>query len=313
MISLAHRIVLTEDCNRACPHCFNADQREGKHMDTEKLFNFWISNQEWLKNAELKIMGGEPTIHPEFLSVASFGILLFNQITLFTNGTNMKVITNPDILAAHWGDKFKFIINAFTFNLDDNWQQWGKYYKRASFHFVLGEKKTIEKAKLLAQCIAPVQAHFILSGDTQINIFDDKYLGEYRVRYIQSLIEIIEKLREHGHTYSFDHQFPICFWTQDMIDDLQEADIDPIHNRQGCCDKILGLLDTNFDLWYCNQTGIKIGNVFVNGKPRTMDEIHRMIRHMPNEKVQQVTLDKCMNCPAQITCKTACWFKHARS
>jgi hypothetical protein len=283
-------------------------------MDTEKLFEFWMANMPfgWLKQAELKIMGGEPTVHPEFLNVASFGIQLFNRVTLFTNGSNLKVITHPDIMAAHWGDKFKFIINAFTFKLDDNWQQWGKYYKQASFHFVLGEKQAIDKAKLLAQCIAPVQAHFILSGDTQINIFDDRYLGEYRVRYIESLIQIIQALRAYGHTYSFDHVFPQCFWTQEMIGALAEADIEPVHlEERRCCDKILGLLDTNFDLWYCNQTRLKVGNVFVNGKPRTMDEIQRMLRDMPMQKQQQVILDKCLNCPAQITCKTACWFKHA--
>ena len=310
MISLAHRIVLTEACNRNCPHCFNADQRDGKHMDIEKLFNFWMVNQDWLRQSELKIMGGEPTVHPGFLSVIDLALKMFRCITVFTNGSNLSLITHPDMLAGHWGDKIQFVINAFTFDVNI-WKQSGKYYKKVAFHFVLGEKETIEKAAFMAKIIAPVQAHFMLSGDTQINILDDRYLFEYRVRYVESLIKIISTLRRYGHTYSFDHVFPQCFWTQEMIETLHSHDIDPVHlMRQSCCDTVLGLLDTNFDLWYCNQTRLKIGNVYDGDKPRPMDEIHQMLQKMPDEKCEVLT-GKCVNCPARITCKSACWFKHA--
>lgn len=317
MIQLAHRIVLTEACNKACPHCFNADQRNAKHMNTEKLFAFWMENMPygWLKNSELKIMGGEPTLHPEFLSVADLAIQLFGHISLFTNGTNLQYVTHPDILAAHWGDKFQFIINGYTFDFD-LWRAWGKYYKKMQLHFVVPDfsasrKEMVTKIKFLAKVIAPVQTHFILSGDTQVNIFDTVKLLDYRWNYIEAMKAIIPLLREYGHTYSFDHTFPQCFWTQEMITELAEADIEPVHlMRQSCCDTILGLMDTNFDIWYCNQTRLKVGNAFVNGKPRQIEEILRMLRDMPCKKCAEL-IGKCRECPAQITCKSACWYKHA--
>jgi hypothetical protein len=310
MIQLAHRIVLTEDCNRACPHCFNADQRNGKHMDTDKLFDFWTVNRLALKGAELKIMGGEPTIHPDFLNVASTGIFLFDKISVFTNGTNLNYITHPDIMAAHWGDKFQFIINGFTLPYD-NWEAWGRYYKKAQFHFVLGEKIAIDRIRYLAKTVPPIQSHFILSGNTQINIFDDKYRDEYRTRYVESLCEIIPKLRDYGHTFGYDHTFPQCFWTQEMLDKLHLKYITPPYlGRSRCCDTIIGLLDTNFDLWYCNQTHIKIGNMFVNGKPRKMEEITRMLRDMPGKKCAEMCRTQCTECSAKTACKSACWFKH---
>ena len=69
------RIYLTESCNANCNHCFNKGIREDRHMDTAKaemLFNYFASNG--IKN--LKIMGGEPTVHPDFLTLPVGGINL---------------------------------------------------------------------------------------------------------------------------------------------------------------------------------------------------------------------------------------------
>jgi len=283
-------------------------------MDTEKLYSFWMKNRNWLRSAELKLMGGEPTIHPEFLQVADLGILLFNAVTLFTNGTNLQHIVHPDILASHWTDKFQFIINGYTFNLN-NWNVWKRYYKKIQLHFVIPKdniKAIINKINHIISENRSNQLHFIISGDTQLNIFDEKILADYRENYIYGLTSIIPKLQKHRFSYSFDHIFPSCFWTSDMISELHRNDIEPVHlQRQSCCDRILGLLDTNFDLWYCNQTRLKIGNVFVNGKPRSMEEIHRMIRDMPALKEKSLPI-RCQECPAISTCKSACWFIHTQ-
>lgn len=314
MIPLAHRIVLTENCNKSCPHCFNADQRHGQNMDTQKLFSFWLENRNWLKNAELKLMGGEPTMHPEFLSVADIGIMLFGKVYLFTNGSNLQHITHPDILAAHWTGKFQFIINGYTFNLHQ-WNDCRKYYKNIQLHFVMPDKNpdaVINKIKHITNENSPSQVHFVLSGDTQVNLFEGIRMMNYRKKYMHAIKMIVPRLKGLGYSYSFDHIFPSCFWTPDMIADLHSSDIEPIHlQRQSCCDKILGLLDTNFDLWYCNQTRLKIGNVFVKGKPRKMEEIHRMLRDMPALK-QKALPEKCERCLAVTTCKSACWFIHTQ-
>lgn len=316
MIQMAHRIVLTEKCNKKCPHCFNAEQRRAaEHMDIDKLERFWVVNQKWLEDAELKIMGGEPTIHPEFLRLADLGILLFDKVTLFTNGTKLNIIEHPDILASHWTDKFEFVINGYTFDFEE-WGRHSKYFKRIGLHFVvpLGNdvQKTIDK---VYKCMSIPQARFILSGDTQVDIFDDATLDQYRNNYIHFMQSVIPRLKQNFIPYNFDHTFPACFWTQRMIDELNKYNIGPIHlQRQSCCDTILGLLDTNFDLWYCNQTRIKIGNVLhKDGSPRNMQDILSTIQMAPRIKEGRVSnyQHRCRNCPSLPTCKTACWYKHA--
>lgn len=84
------RIYLTESCNANCNHCFNKGIREDRHMDTAKaemLFNYFASNG--IKN--LKIMGGEPTVHPDFLTLYNLSQQKFDSVALFTNGLNAEI------------------------------------------------------------------------------------------------------------------------------------------------------------------------------------------------------------------------------
>jgi hypothetical protein len=167
------------------------------------------------------------------------------------------------------------------------------------------------KVSAAAYTMHPKVANFIISGDTGVNIFDDETMLEYRERYIDTLCKIVSILDSHGHDFSYDHVFPTCFWTQEMMDRVHEINITPPHlMRRPCCHTILGLLDTNFDLWYCNQTRIKVGNMFVNGHPRRMEEVHRMLADMPCKKCESLR-PECQKCPAKDTCKTGCWHDHA--
>ena len=258
-------------------------------------------------------MGGEPTLHPDFLGIADHAIAMFDKVTLFTNGSNLHQIIHPDILAAHWTGKFQFIINGYTFD-EFKWRSARKYFKKVQLHFVISNSpgETIKKLKSAAALINREQVHFIISGDTQINILRPKMMIKYRKAYMEGILDIIPHLRGAGFSYNFDHTFPSCFWTQEMIEELHNNDIGPVHlQRKSCCDTIIGLLDTNFDLWYCNQTRLKIGNAFVNKSPRSIEEIHRMIRDMPAVK-QRSLPEKCQRCPAITTCKSACWYMHTQ-
>ncbi len=318
MITMEHRIVLTEKCNRKCPHCFNAEQRKAaKHMDIDKLERFYIVNQNWLKDAHFKIMGGEPTVHPEFIRLAELGILIFGKTSLFTNGTKLDIIRHPDILAAHWDDRFDFIINGFTFDFDE-WGRHSKYFNKVLLHFVIPFNKN-ETQKLIEKvfhCSTIPQATIILSGDTQVDIFHEETLNQYRTNYLYFMQSVVPRLQQAEVPYTYDHQFPTCFWTQEMIDGLNEYGISPIHLDPwtSCCDRSLGLLDTNFDLWYCNQTRIKIGNVLhKDGQPKDIQEVMKLIQIAPKIKEGRVSNYqwKCRQCPSLPTCKTACWYKHA--
>ena len=91
---LAHRWLYTENCNRSCSHCFNANERHGEQLDKNKYFKWLGLNAPYLGNAELKIFGGEPTIHNDFVEMAEKSLDYYGIISLFTNGSNMDMLQN---------------------------------------------------------------------------------------------------------------------------------------------------------------------------------------------------------------------------
>ena len=81
------RVLITDKCNMNCATCFNKSLRKNTEMPVE-TFNDLCS---YLKNEggirRLKIMGGEPTIHPFFLDIVEIAKNNFESIHIFTNAS----------------------------------------------------------------------------------------------------------------------------------------------------------------------------------------------------------------------------------
>jgi len=103
-------IVFTNVCNLKCPYCFAEDLRseEKQEINQEQLINIL----DWLKptGSKVNIIGGEPTIHPDFINLTRImlkysQITQENAVTLFTNGiklgdlivNNRGVFDNPKL------------------------------------------------------------------------------------------------------------------------------------------------------------------------------------------------------------------------
>ena len=72
------RILVTENCNAKCSHCFNAAYRSNKEIDLttySRLCDFLASN----KIQRVKIMGGEPTVHSSFEEIIAISQAHLNQ------------------------------------------------------------------------------------------------------------------------------------------------------------------------------------------------------------------------------------------
>ena len=82
-------ISITSVCNHSCPYCFasntNAKGSSGFFMSREiftKILSFLYSSG--IK--ELSIIGGEPTLHPEFFHFVDLILEKFDSLRIFTNG-----------------------------------------------------------------------------------------------------------------------------------------------------------------------------------------------------------------------------------
>ena len=84
------RVYITEKCNADCPTCFNKDERSSASMSFEmfrQICDLFSENG----IGHIKIMGGEPTLHPEFKDFVAYSQTKFAHIHLFTNGVTNKL------------------------------------------------------------------------------------------------------------------------------------------------------------------------------------------------------------------------------
>lgn len=311
MRELDCRIILTERCNASCEHCFNANARHGKSMDVDRFMEFVTTNQHDLKHLQLKIMGGEPTIHPRFEELVEKASDFFLRVVIFTNGTTMNKITlnhffknNPNIM---------YTINGFTFDVS-TFKQYKDFVNQVYLHFVLsmdGTDKMVQKALHCADATEN-RVTILYSADTQVDLFDREVMNKYRKVWMKGIKDLIPELRKRGTAFQPDHTLPPCFFTTEMIEELAEVNFTDLTLGVSCCHcQNLGLIDTDFNLHYCNQTRIKLGSLLNNDDSfKTMKEIQKMIAGGPRTKVkciQQIS-KACNECPSLPVCRVGCYY-----
>lgn len=103
------RIAINSICNSKCPYCFAADVVNQK-CSTNITIDNYIKILEWMKtnnDRSLIMLGGEPTIHPEFKTILKISKEYISKyhwkFILLTNGTNLgeyldDLPTNTNIL-----------------------------------------------------------------------------------------------------------------------------------------------------------------------------------------------------------------------
>jgi cyclic pyranopterin phosphate synthase len=89
-------ILLTDSCNRKCAYCFGAGKvsrsaegpnaaRTGKFMSRDD-FRYVLDFLDRSKAEFVSLLGGEPTLHPEFHAIFADAVGTGKYIKLFTNG-----------------------------------------------------------------------------------------------------------------------------------------------------------------------------------------------------------------------------------
>lgn len=313
MRQLAHRLVLTENCNASCDHCFNADARNKGIMDADILLEFIRKNSVHLKNTTLKIMGGEPTLHPRIIEVITESSKHYGEVQLFTNGTMLhKIAKDPGVIRDHFNNILLYVINGYVFD-PVKFLEYKEFVEIVSLHFVItthGYKETIKK--MIDYIKFRPQVKYVISPDTQVDVFNKQELEEYRKIYMEFIKKVTPILKSEGIHWSTDHNFPLCFFTQEMLDELNLIGLERFHFEVTSCSCLsIGLIDWNFDLYYCNQTRIKLGSILdENGEPKSLPELVNLITPKYGFKTECIRnlREECKNCKSLNMCRVGCYY-----
>ena len=90
-------VLLTEKCARACPYCFAKEYLKDSKENTLSWENLiYIADLFEASNEKhLSLLGGEPTLHPDFVDFVMYLIQRHFRVNIFTNGilSNEKLET----------------------------------------------------------------------------------------------------------------------------------------------------------------------------------------------------------------------------
>lgn len=271
------RFYITERCNASCPSCFNASFREQADMAVDKyeiLCKYFKENGVTL----LKIMGGEPTIHPEFLSLYKIAQDFFNKVCLCTNGLSPTILHVTPRISDTIIFNGDFIDNIPLKNLvlEKPGIRGIELQVRADSNVNI--IKRIEKK--LGRNIDKVIINFTL--DCRSNIFKQKDT------VIDKYVSLWDYCKASGIRVAQDHVIPICFTVGTKM---------PRTNIFSLCDKDrAGVVDSNYNLRYCNQFPKVLTNMFYGQSliPYEVFKNHIVAEYMRN---QTKLLDKlCVDC-----------------
>lgn len=287
------RIYLTESCNANCKHCFNKDIREDLHMDYSKaidLFNYLKKNSVDI----LKMMGGEPTIHPQFLKLYSLSQKKFKGVKLFTNGLNdalfhIKPRENDAII-------YNFIFINKKFNFEKLLPQYKDLFPRVfeividhntDTKILLDQIDTVYEESVVKRNINNI--YFQITLNCICNIFEHKEEINSKFRIIINNI-----VNKYPDKLSFDHGIPYCFWENETLLLMLKYDLD--YYKKTCTGKDTGLIDSKLNLLHCNQYPIILTSMIKDNRFIPFIEVIDELKKSNESKKKLNAIKACSKC-----------------
>ncbi len=295
MFTKKMRILLTEKCNANCQNCFNANYRKNNEMGLEDLEKMSIYFRN--KGIEtIKIMGGEPTMHSNYLDAIKILQKYFKKISIFSNAISKKIY-DTELRA------YDSVIYNFNF-LDKNNILNKLMLNKMGFRTLeiqINDRINIDAA---------IETLEIIRYEKQLHKVGVNLTLDCMEKEKKNLILASKKWRkfeeylynDFRRPVNIDHAIPICIKNKMKI------------NTGGsslCKLSCAGLIDTDFNLLFCNQFPQKIGKLWdENGNFISEINMSKIYEKFFNLK-QNININKnCSKCKHfKVLCNGGC-FQH---
>ena len=285
------RVYVTENCNAKCSSCFNANSRSNAEMPTdvfEELCGYLCKNG----ITSLKIMGGEPTVHKDFVRIIDIAKTFFPKISIFTNALNENI--QKVVLREHDSIIYNFnFASAFT---EDKFVLQQPGYRSLEVQIRASTDETLLLQKLLGILeLGKGRLATAFTLDCTSNILKSKSILVQKLRFLT------EGFLNNNLSYCFDHTLPLCF--------LHKAGF-AVGNKNGLCHfKDCGLIDASLNLRFCNQYPDKLICLKQNGQfiPWSIVKNRLLLKFFQNQI--SVLCKACKDCIFYGSkCNGGCWM-----
>ncbi|MCB0586590.1 MAG: radical SAM protein [Phaeodactylibacter sp.] len=238
---------ITTICNKTCPYCFAEDSRtqydKANAFMPEETFDRTLEFLERSGIGQVRLLGGEPTIHPDFIKMVDKALERKFHVLIFSNGLMPRKAIER--LAKADPETTTILLNTIH-PLEEDPKRMKKQQKTMEIlgpRVMLGVNIYSRRQELdylipyildygLIREIRLGVAHAVLS---QKNVFlHPKFYREIG----QKILSLHRKARQHDIQIGFDCGFVPCMFPEEELEELG-----PLLEKTGnCCHPILDLL-----------------------------------------------------------------------
>lgn len=275
------RIWLTEDCNALCRFCMNSKSRGKAKMSLDK---FELICSYFKENGFdiISVMGGEPTIHPQFSEMMSVAQNNFNRVYLYTNAlkvTSLKLFSPREQDIVVYNSAFVSQISKEKLLLDKP----GERILEVIVNSDSDINNLVENIQALTSFSENrIKVQLVLNNSD--NIFKHKDI------IVQNINSIFNQLVEFGINTSFECAAPLCFTLGVNL---------PPHKNNTICPQEAILIDGNYNARFCNIYPDPLINLFTTSTQDTLIPFQLLRNYVQKEsfRIKLTCLDKiCKDC-----------------
>lgn len=287
------RVLITDKCNAGCSNCINKAIRSGVTFMEYSRFTTIARYFHDNNVPRIRLMGGEPTIHPDFESIAKFSQNLFSRVTVFTNGLNENLLR----FCPRENDGINY--NArFAQKMPKEYLMPDKPGSRTLSVVIdsrLNVQSMISTISNIHEIIRKLKVS--LTFDCTANIFQQRniLLNKFNLLYDFCISQGIEVIIDHG--------LPICF--------LYGSNVPTCKGFSKCSEDCAGMIDANANLRFCNQNSLKAFPIFEGDKIKPFKLLNNWLQLAFYQRQATVLKKICVECPfyGEI-CNGGCYIHH---
>jgi len=248
------QILLTDYCNRRCPYCFakeHLSDREHTNMryeDFVRVVDFLVDSGE----QEARLLGGEPTLHPDFADFYHYVMQRGLHAMIFTNGCAPEA-TVDDLCTRIAPERTHFVVNV---NAPEDRQD-GEDEKQGYFFSHLAEVAGVGlnmyRPDLDPMFLFDVIEQYGLRPDIRVGIAHpivgtgNMHLATSDFRRVhQRLADLARICDERGAKLTLDCGFTLCNFTDEELGVFVRSQVE----LNTACGPIVDI-GPNLDVWPC--------------------------------------------------------------
>jgi MoaA/NifB/PqqE/SkfB family radical SAM enzyme len=218
-------LLLTTTCNRRCPYCFALEALEGspgRAMTFGEIVD--LADRALASDVRtLGLLGGEPTLHPEFAEIALYLVRRGIAVRAFTNG--LRPVDGLDELAGAPRERFLFVVNvnAPEIEVPGNHDRQVEFLRRfpkvsdlgvnvfrggldLSFLLEVAERAGLEGGWIRVGLAQPI------AGEANVFLRPEDYRAA-----VGPIVRLAEAAIGRGIRVSLDCGFPLCTLTDEEV------------------------------------------------------------------------------------------------